>query len=1334
MATLNLGTLTVDSSGRVSLSGLSSGIDFQDTINKIIDAKRIPIVTLENRISVNDERVLAYKELRDALNALMNSVSRLYGAATIDGSSDIFKAKKAFTSTARTDGKTPTAAGNLIGITLANKAAAGTHTLEIRRTATALKISSKAFSDLSTALGISGSFTINNGTEDVTVTVASTDTLADIRDRINNANTGTNASGVSSSIVSVSSTEHYLVLTKDDTGEQLVLTESAGSATTPDAGTALANIVANVSPVAQVDTVTLAGTIEEGDVYRVTVDGNTVNYTVQRTDTTLTQVRDGLLAAINADPTVSAIVTAAAGGAAGELTLTADSPGIAFTSSASTTDTTAFTADAGASATTIQAAGGGLPQIDEVTLSGAVDVGDVYTVVIDGNTVDYIVQPSDTTLDNVRDGLVAAVNADPTVSGIVTAAAGGAAKLTLTADVVDTPFTDSASATDYAPVNDQSASSVNTVANVSAVAQVDEVTLSGAVDPGDVFRVVVDGTTVSYTVQSSDTTLDDIRDGLVAAINADPTVGAIVTAAAGGTGKLTLTADNAGTAFTATSSATDTGTLLSDLGLSSTAGTGGFRNGLSTGSKVEGADGFAHILFDGTQADNSFLVTYDSSTKVLTLTKGDGTTDTATLSSTAIATGKTETATFSTFGVTIVLDENFDKGSDITIDADVFSKTGGTAAIGDPSTIKITDSVGNVSALNSTTLTFGNLGTPTAISITAAGGFSATGVDLSTTGAKTVTLSDGNGNSLTVSFTLTGAFNGSETAASIDLQELENLVASTGTRFDNVLQNAQTARFTADGLVDDDRYESSVLTSKTSALANVISVTNTTGSFTIDSTVVNYDASADSLADLATRITNDVANVTATVVADGSGFRMDITTTSSSLSITDTSGLMADLGVNNSLVIERSSNTVSDLFSGVTLSLFQQEPETTIKIEIERDLSAIKAEIQGFVDAYNEARRLINGHSLTDSDTGGKSEDAGVLFGSRTLGDIRSRLAAIIGDNVDGVDSAFAGLAQIGVKLVDNNAVSDELDKNTLTIDESTLDDVLIKNPEDVRRLTGFDFSSSSPDVVLIDFGKNTAYAASGYTLNVGTFGQFDHNSKTVSDKTATLDDATNSVGATTSGQFDINGTAITYTVTTDTLDSLVNSINAAGINGVNASIATDSNGSFIKIHSAFDPLVIDNDTGNLLSKINFQPDDNIIDTANIDGAADGSNDGTVITGGRTLTVTNKSGAEELKVLYNGAASTSGIQIDFTVGLGAAMFFKVASITDLTDGAIEGEIEALEGQTTLANKRIDLMEDRIGILRESLTRRFVAMEVSLATLNRTLDLLKQQFDLLTARN
>ena len=169
----------------------------------------------------------------------------------------------------------------------------------------------------------------------------------------------------------------------------------------------------------------------------------------------------------------------------------------------------------------------------------------------------------------------------------------------------------------------------------------------------------------------------------------------------------------------------------------------------------------------------------------------DSTAQTITLLAGAIGAGLTETNAFTAFGTTtIVLDENFDKGSDILVAADAVSVTNGTGVI-DNTTILISGSTGDNTAITSKTLTFGNLADETAITITT-GAFAGV-FDGSGTGVKTVDLTDGNGNTLQIQFDVTTVFNGTETAASITLNELDNLVinkAAGATEFSNLTELA----------------------------------------------------------------------------------------------------------------------------------------------------------------------------------------------------------------------------------------------------------------------------------------------------------------------------------------------------------------------------------------------------------------------------------------------------------------------------------------------------------------------------------------------------------------
>ncbi len=101
---------------------------------------------------------------------------------------------------------------------------------------------------------------------------------------------------------------------------------------------------------------------------------------------------------------------------------------------------------------------------------------------------------------------------------------------------------------------------VTTTTSRTPVAQVDTVILGGtAGEAGDQYSVSVNGYGKTYTTNGTEANIDAIRDALVNEINADPQLSAIVTAAAAGTGGLTLTAKSAGNALTSTVGATNGG-------------------------------------------------------------------------------------------------------------------------------------------------------------------------------------------------------------------------------------------------------------------------------------------------------------------------------------------------------------------------------------------------------------------------------------------------------------------------------------------------------------------------------------------------------------------------------------------------------------------------------------------------------------------------------------------------------------------------------------------------------------------------------------------------------
>jgi len=199
--------------------------------------------------------------------------------------------------------------------------------------------------------------------------------------------------------------------------------------------------------VAQVDSVTLAGTPIPGDVFNVVVNGTTFTHTAGVGDTVDT-ARDALVTAINANATLGAT---AAPGATGVITLTAQTAGTGFST---TTSVTEFT----------QA------QVDTLTIGGTPEAGDIFTATINGTVVAHTVSVAEAGggINGIRTGVLASITGAG-ITGITAAAGAGAGEITLTGPTAGTPFTLTTATTDAGaviPVADQTFISVNTTPSI----------------------------------------------------------------------------------------------------------------------------------------------------------------------------------------------------------------------------------------------------------------------------------------------------------------------------------------------------------------------------------------------------------------------------------------------------------------------------------------------------------------------------------------------------------------------------------------------------------------------------------------------------------------------------------------------------------------------------------------------------------------------------------------------------------------------------------------------------------------------------------------------------
>jgi flagellar hook-associated protein 2 len=242
-----------------------------------------------------------------------------------------------------------------------------------------------------------------------------------------------------------------------------------------------------------------------------------------------------------------------------------------------------------------------------------------------------------------------------------------------------------------------------------------------------------------------------------------------------------------------------------------------------------------------------------------------------------------------------------------------------------------------------------------------------------------------------------------------------------------------------------------------------------TGTITIqvgtgDAVDVSIDSSNDTLAGIADAINSTDAGVTASVLDDGMG-SVYLTLTSketgadNTINVTITNGGSGQLDslydsgafvttqqaadsqlTVDGIDVERSSNTIDDLISGVTLNLKKADSAETVGVDIFQDNDTIKGQVTAFVDAYN---KLVDELSKEQA-YGGENGTSGPLLGDSTLRSITQRFADLLGGQVSGSEDGYDTLFSIGISL-------DRYGK--LQVDDTQLTDALANHSSDVSNI-----------------------------------------------------------------------------------------------------------------------------------------------------------------------------------------------------------------------------------------------------------------------------------------
>lgn len=272
---------------------------------------------------------------------------------------------------------------------------------------------------------------------------------------------------------------------------------------------------------------------------------------------------------------------------------------------------------------------------------------------------------------------------------------------------------------------------------------------------------------------------------------------------------------------------------------------------------------------------------------------------------------------------------------------------------------------------------------------------------------------------------------------------------------------------------------------------------------------VNIDSSNNTLSGIRDAINAQNASVTASIVNDGTGNRLVITSmdtgAANSLKIdvsdddgnnTDGSGLstfaydptassgsgknLSELqAAQNALLtvdglnISKASNSITDVIQGVTLNL-KAVTSTTNSMTIATDNSAIKSSVQSFVDAYNKLNTSLR--NLTKFVDGGSSAN-GPLLGDSVARDVTVKLGLMM-SRVSPTAGTYRTLSDIGVTVGDGGV---------MTLDDTKFQKAMTNSPSDVAKIFSPSASSTDPLVSFVSSGDKTVSGT--YAVNISQAG-----------------------------------------------------------------------------------------------------------------------------------------------------------------------------------------------------------------------------------------------------
>lgn len=578
--------------------------------------------------------------------------------------------------------------------------------------------------------------------------------------------------------------------------------------------------------------------------------------------------------------------------------------------------------------------------------------------------------------------------------------------------------------------------------------------------------------------------------------------------------------------------------------------------------------------------------------------------------------------------------------------------------------------------------------------------------------------------------------------------------AVVGTYYLKVLQRAQASQFSS---------QSGAYTSINDIVGTgtfSIGLNNGTNfSVTLDANNNTLTALKDAINEAGGGVTASIINAGTTDIPDyrlmltskDTGEAASIKTVTSELSggtapVFDTSqpvqaGLNAKLQIGggtggNAITVEKSSNKITDVISGVTLNLMNADESRTLTINVSQDIAAVENRIKGFVNSYNDMITGIGYLTSYDSETG----KSGALLGNYQLLSIEQQMQSLVGTTVAGLKKGFSCLSAIGITFDSSGK---------LVINSEDLSNALRNNIRDVGKLFGSSVNSDSSYVSYVSSNSSTKASGKGKEGYAVQVTQPALRAQVTAGVAMARASGETPPAITADETLTVNGVEIELKADM-TMSDVISAINAhSSKTGVTA-IATGADGTGtgdyltlrrIRYGSSYDITVqssASNSTGGSAGIGNELIDTNTNGLGEsgtgtwVKGAdVEGTINGVAAKGrGQVLTLDSEdNSANGLSLLITATTPLESVNVAFTKGIGVSLRDKLVDMTD-SDGAITTAEKGVQEFISDLETRIVDMDTRLIMEQERLERKFATMEAALGQLQNQSNYLASQINAL----